>query len=86
MSFQEMMQIFIDAFKEQSTIPGGKLVSNHRVKLLEQVTETIGPKVLSVDTLEAAIKEVEFETENGTPVVAIADLYYELEERGIKCK
>ena len=86
MTFEQMIDTYIEAFIEQGAEPGQGLVNRNRVKLLENLKTTLKDKVLSVDTLEAAIKEVEFETENGTPVVAIADLYYELEERGIKCK
>ena len=86
MTFREMMQVFIDAFQEQAKIPGGKLVSNHKVKLLEQVTETIGDKVLSVDTLLTAIKEVEVLSDYNRECVYVSDLLDELERAGIKCK
>lgn len=86
MTFEQMIDIYIDSFREQSTEPGQGLVNRNRITLLENLKATLRDKVMSVDTLEAAIKEAEFETENGTPVVAIADLYYELKEVGIKCK
>lgn len=83
MTFQEMMAVFIEAFKEQAEAPGGKLMNNHRVKLLTQVSETLAPKVLSVATLMTAIEEMKFWTENEQEAVCIADLIEALEQQGI---
>jgi len=86
MTFDQMIDIYIEAFIEQGAVPGQGLVNRNKVRLLENVKDTLGSKVMSVDTLMTAINEAKFQIDPELEVVAISDLIWELEERGIKCK
>jgi len=86
MTFEQMLDIYIEAFIEQGAEPGQGLVNRNKVRLLQNLKETLGGKVMSVDTLMTAIKEAKFQTDPELDVVAVDDLIWELEERGIKCK
>lgn len=86
MTFEQMLDIYIEAFIEQGAEPGQGLVNRNKVRLLENLKDTLADKVISVDTLMSAIKEAKFEIDPELEVVAVSDLLGELEERGIKCK
>jgi len=86
MTFEQMIDIYIEAFIEQGAVPGQGLVNRNKVRLLENLKDTLGSKVMSVDTLMTAINEAKFQIDPELEVVAISDLIWELEERGIKCK
>lgn len=86
MTFKELMNVFIEAFQEKAEAPGGKLMNNHRVKLLTQVSDTLSSRVLSVDTLMTALEENKFWTDSNQEAVCITDLIEALEEAGLKCR
>ena len=86
MTFKDMIRTYIEAFAEMATDPGQGLVNRNKIRLLENIHDTLGDKVLSVDTLLTAIKEVEVLSDYNRECVYVSDLINELEQRGINCK
>ena len=86
MKFEQMIDTYIEAFMEQGAEPGQGLVNRNRIQLLQNLKDTLGGKVLSVDTLLTAVKEVEIEGDYQKQILYVDDLISTLEEAGIKCK
>lgn len=86
MKFEQMIDTYIEAFIEQGAEPGQGLVNRNRINLLQNLKETLSGRVLSVDTLMSAVKEVEIEGDYQKQILYVDDLISTLEEAGIKCK